>query len=210
MNNFCQKNDQLVKLICIRKLWAFAGLVALSVSGGLGAQPLKSCVQTPTSQQKDACDEGIAQLLANSNVMSSLREGWTLTRSKDLAGGPETISIMHPADVASSDFGLAGLSIRCSTDGKEILLILLEPVALGARPSVEVSAGSQKQKFEARLMPGRRSIRLSGATSIPNDWLQAQTLSVAVDFGTSLIRGTLPISGLSSALQAFDQSCARR
>jgi hypothetical protein len=52
---------------------------------------------------------------------------WRLVRTPNPRGGPDAVSIMQTADAARSDIDLAGLTLRCSDSGFDVLVVFLKP-----------------------------------------------------------------------------------
>lgn len=188
----------------------FVGVFLLPIScSPCFAQPVAPCLNSTASKQTD-CSKAIAGALSATTRSTALPEGWTLVRSKS-EPGPEQISIMRPTDVDRSDFGLAGLSLVCTPDGITPLVILLEPVPLGTRPSVSITVDDKESVFDALVLPGQRSLRISlqMAPAPPRDWLQSKVLSVKVVLGSKVVQGVLPLSGLQGAFATLQSTCMR-
>ena len=67
---------------------------------------------------------------------SELAGGWHFVRTHNPNGGTETISIMHAADTSRSDLDLAGIMIRCSDSGAEVVVVTLPALPFRAQPRV--------------------------------------------------------------------------
>ena len=67
-----------------------------------------------------------------------LSGGWRFVRTPNPRGGADAISIMHIADLTRSDLDLAGLTIRCSKGGTELVVVLLRPLPPSRKASCRV------------------------------------------------------------------------
>jgi len=188
----------------------FVGVSLLTViCSSCFGQSAVTCLNSSAGRQAD-CSKAIAGAISATTRSTALPEGWTLVRINSEAG-PEQISLMHPSDVDRSDFGLAGLNLVCTPDGIAPVVILLEPVPLGTRPSVSIKAGDNESTFEALVLPGHRSLRISlhMASSPPQDWLQAKVLIVKVALGPTSVQGMVPLAGLEGAFATLKSACKR-
>src|SRR5262249_14323870 len=78
---------------------------------------------------------------ASSNPAAQPHSDWRLVRTPNPRGGEDAVSIMHTPDPFRSDPDFAGVMVRCSDRGIEVLVILLQAFSLRARPQVAVSGG---------------------------------------------------------------------
>jgi hypothetical protein len=112
-----------------------------------------NCLSGATFDQRQKCDEeALGQ--AQKSQTTQLDGGWRLVRTRNQSGGADAVSVMHVADTAKSDTGLAGLSLQCGRDGIEVVLIVLERLSRTARPSVTLTAGINRVEFEASVVQG--------------------------------------------------------
>jgi hypothetical protein len=140
---------------------------------------------------------------------------WRLVRTPNPSGGPDAISIMQTADTTRSDFDLAGLALRCQDGGVEVLIVLVKALSLRAHPKVMVSAGGKNMDFTATVVPPGASLLLpETATELASGpWTAASETIVQVeteqtDSAPNLIRGVVPLKGLSSALPSLKAICS--
>ncbi|WP_136626111.1 hypothetical protein [Bradyrhizobium macuxiense] len=119
---------------------------------------------------------------------------------------------MHVVDSANSDPRLAGLSLQCGRDGINVALILLEPMARSARPTVVLTTGGRRAEFEASVIQGGAALLLPADASklAASDWQSASELSVEIATKPNAILGAVPISGLPTALSYLSQNCHAR
>src|SRR5262249_23883382 len=73
---------------------------------------------------------------------------WRLVRSPNPRGGPDAVSIMQTADAARSDIDLAGLALRCSDTGFDVLVVFLKPFPPRAHPKVKLTTGGATVHLE--------------------------------------------------------------
>ena len=74
-------------------------------------------------------------------------------RTHNPNGGADAISIMHPADTTRSDLDLAGIMIRCSESGAEVVIVILPALPFRVRPHVTFGKPGNAIKFEATVAP---------------------------------------------------------
>jgi hypothetical protein len=65
--------------------------------------------------------------LGGSDLDGSRPGSWRLVRTPNPRGGPDAVSVMQTPDPSRSDIDLAGLMLRCSDRGFEVLIVLLHP-----------------------------------------------------------------------------------
>jgi hypothetical protein len=175
-------------------------------------QPLNADFQdcrgklTPSDRQH--CEDMFAQRVKAASRTSQLPGGWRLVKTPDPRGGPEAVSVLHAADTTKSDLNFAGLTFRCGQTGIETLLILVEPLVRGSQYTVRVKSSSTEPQFEAKALQGGEVLLLppSATAMAGGSWQAVPELSIEIA-GPSPIRGSVPIGGLSGALQALSQSC---
>jgi hypothetical protein len=140
---------------------------------------------------------------------TTLTGGWRLVKSRDPNGGGQIVSIMHAVDMTKSDFGLAGLSLRCGAIGLEAILILLDRVPSTPPPAVTLQAGETKARIDASVLQDGRTILLPfGATTVSNAAKKGATeVSVTIETQPQSIAGVVPITGLLSALNSLSVYC---
>jgi hypothetical protein len=191
------------------------------------------CAQTRTVLRVTSGVNAEHPLLASALALALIAQApptpseWRLVRTPNPRGGPDAISIMRTADLARSDSNLAGLTLRCAQSGVEILIILLEPLPLRARPQVTTSAAGSETTFEATVVPPGIAILLSADAwaLLQGPWqapLEVQSLvshgeSRAAGFAAlcrahkqheqASVHGAIPITGLSAALEALRANC---
>ena len=201
------RTHRLLQTIVVLVLSVFQAHAALAQ-----AAPAQDCSAISNPRDRQRCEERFSQSVKASSRTSDLDGGWRLVRTPNPQGGPEAVSIMHVSDTAKSDFGLAGLTFRCGGTGIEPLLIVLEPLPGGSHPRVIVKAGSTQSEFEASAIQGGQALLLPQVASnlAAGQWQTANELSVEIAVKPVPIRGVLPITGLSGALQTLTQTCAVR
>jgi hypothetical protein len=136
---------------------------------------------------------------------SELTGGWRVVRTRHPQGGPDAVSIMHTADTSKSDIELAGLMLRCGNGGAEILVILLRPFPLRARPKVAFGKPGSEIRFETSVAAPGTMILLPGdaATLINGPWRSLSELSIQVDDEQVSIRGAVALTGLKPAFDVL-------
>jgi hypothetical protein len=142
------------------------------------------------------------------------KAGWRLVRTPGPAGR-DVVAIIQTADTAKSDLNLAGLMLRCSETGPEVLVVLILPLPPRTHPRVVVSTGRDKADFSATTVPPGAAILLPKEAIIlaSGSWTAATELSVEVDAPegapeTTSIKGVIPLAGLGAALSNLLASCS--
>jgi hypothetical protein len=126
---------------------------------------MQNCTPGARAEQRQRCDEAVSEQLKASSLTTLLDGGWRLVKARDPGGGAETVSVMHVVDTAKSDLSLAGLSLRCGRGGFEVVLIVLEPLPRASRPTVILTAGSNRSEFEASVVQSGEAVLLPRAAS---------------------------------------------
>ncbi len=134
---------------------------------------------------------------------------WRLVRSPHPQGGPDAVSIMHTADTSKSDLDLVGLMVRCSHGGAEVLMVLIRPFSLRARPRVAVGKPGDETRFEATVVPPGTAVLLPrDATALVNgSWQSLPELFVEIADDQGSIRGVIELAGLKPALDMLMANC---
>jgi hypothetical protein len=116
---------------------------------------------------------------------------------------------MHTVSFERSDPDLAGLIIRCTESDLEVLIALISPFPLRARPQVTLTAGGIATHLEAKVAPPGTALLLpSEATALANGaWKSVRDLSLQVTEEGVAIRGVVTLEGLPSALQSLSIEC---
>ncbi|KWV58513.1 hypothetical protein AS156_33510 [Bradyrhizobium macuxiense] len=173
---------------------------------------MKDCGSGVSPEQRKRCDEEARRQVEAGSQSTPIEGGWRLVRSRDPDGRADAISAMHVVDSANSDPRLAGLSLQCGRDGINVALILLEPMARSARPTVVLTTGGRRAEFEASVIQGGAALLLPADASklAASDWQSASELSVEIATKPNAILGAVPISGLPTALSYLSQNCHAR
>jgi hypothetical protein len=173
---------------------------------------LQNCSAGARSDQRQRCDDEAFKQVETRSQTTQLDHGWRLVRTRDPRGGADAVSVMHVVDTGKSDASLAGLSLQCGQDGIEVVLIVLEPLSRTTRPAAVLTAGNKRARFEASVVQTGEALLLPRAASVlaAGEWQSATELSVEIETKPTPIRGTVPISGLSTAIQQLSQNCVSR
>jgi hypothetical protein len=102
-------------------------------------------------------EEGNSKAPASASQQQPTEAGtWQLARTRNPAGGPDTISMTKILDGTQSDQDVTGLMLRCSEGAIiDVLVVLIAPLPLQTHPKVTVVAGSTSTDFIASV--GARS-----------------------------------------------------
>ena len=186
-----------------------SGQVAHDSNSNSKRQQMLNCVPGAAPEARQRCDEVVSDQLRATNQTTILDGGWRLVKTRDPGSGSETVSAMHTVDIARSDANLAGLSLRCSPGGVQLVLIVLSPLPRASTPRVTVTAAADRSEFQASVIQiGDALLLPPAATDLAGgNWQKASELSIEIDTKTSPIRGVVPIGGLSAALRSLTGYC---
>jgi hypothetical protein len=140
---------------------------------------------------------------------AGLPDGWRLVRTPNPYGGAAAISIMRTAEMARSDPGLAGLTVRCSEHGAEVLIVLLRAFTPQARPQVVLSADGTVTRVQATVAsPGAALLLPQEAAALVNGpWRSAKELSIKVEDPEGVTGGVVSLAGLGQAYRVLIANC---
>jgi hypothetical protein len=193
---------------------AFLLLLLLAIPARSDPAPpgLPNCSAGASPDQRQRCDEEAFKQVETRSQTIQLDRGWRLVRTRDPRGGADAVSVMHVVDTGKSDASLAGLSLQCSQDGIEVVLIILERLSRTGRPAVILTAGKKRAEFEASVGQTGEALLLPRAAFdlAAGEWQNANELSVEIETKPTPIRGIVPIGGLSTAIQQLSENCASR
>jgi hypothetical protein len=152
--------------------------------------------------------------LLNSETVAAQPSGdsagaWRLVRTPNPRGGPDAVSVMHTADPSRSDLDFAGLMIRCSQEGSELAIVLLNPFPLQARPHVTFGKPGRETQLQATIgAPGTTVVLKGDPKSILGEaWSAEGDLSVRVTDGPKSISGVVPLGGIQPAFAQLKANC---
>jgi len=134
-------------------------------------------------------------------------------RTRNPRGDAGIVSIMHTADTSRSDLDLAGLMIRCSSNGRaEVVIVLIRPFPLRARPQVVFGKPGNETQLEATVGPPGTAIVLptDATTLVRGSWQALNDLFIRVNDGQDTIRGVVMLGGLQAAFNELMASCPVR
>ena len=134
---------------------------------------------------------------------------WRLVRTPDPRGGPDAVAVMQTADPSQSDLALAGVMLRCSGASFRVLIVVLEPVPPRAHPKVKLATGGTTAEFNATVLPSGAALELpdSAAQFLYGPARRATELAIEVFAGDTMIRGTITLAGLETALALLTSNC---
>ena len=177
------------------------------------AGTLESCRAIPDNAARLRCFENATPNPAQPAPISPRAlDGWRLVRTPRPDGGGDVLSMMRTADMLRSDPDLAGMTLRCGQNGLEVLIIVIQPFPPRSRPQVTIGTVSQEFRFETSVIPPGAAILLpNDAASLANGpWQSLKELPIKVEQGETTIRGIVPLSGLTAAVQSLMTSCLPR
>ena len=132
---------------------------------------------------------------------------FVLTANPHNAG--DSASISHIADVTRSDLDLAGVMVRCSKMGVDVMIVLIVPFPRHVHPSVAIIADGKESRFDVSVLPPGAELLLpaEAARLAGGLWQSASELSVTVSSAGRSFGGVIPIDGLSSAFGKLVANC---
>ena len=150
--------------------------------------------------------------LAANEPKETTGSGWRLIRSKNPQGGPDAVSMSHTADITRSDLELAGLMLRCTDQGVDLVVVVVTPFPPRAHPAVTVSANNKEWRFDTHVVPpGAELLLPAEATALASGpWQSAHELAVKVSSPEQSFGGVIPIDGLAGALATLIPNCPAR
>jgi hypothetical protein len=133
---------------------------------------------------------------------------WRLVRTPNLRDGQDVISIMTTAELSGSGLDFAGLDLRCANQDFEILVFLIRPLPLRARPAVSMNG----KTFQGSVISPGTAILLPRAASVlaKEQWHSLPSLSIDVEDDGTKTRGLVSLEGFDTALQTLVGTCLTR
>ncbi len=174
---------------------------------------VEHCRQVKDERARTRChEEGGSKASTSFSQQQSEQGAWQLSRAPNPAGGPDSISMTKIVDPAQPGQDVAGLTLRCAEGATiEVLLILREPLPLRMHPKVTVVAGDKTTEFIGSvvasgvlvLLPEKASALVEGA------WQSTPELVVAIAGNNRSLRGVIPLSDLTTAMQTLQSNCPK-
>ena len=133
---------------------------------------------------------------------------WRLVRTPDPREGKDVISIMATAELSGSDIDFAGLDLRCAYQDFDILIILISPLPLRARPAIAINS----KKFQGSVvLPGTAILLPREASALAQEqWRSLPSLSIEVEDDGTKTHGLVSLEGFNTALQTLMGTCLTR
>jgi hypothetical protein len=136
---------------------------------------------------------------------------WRLIRTPDPRGGPDAVAVVQTADPSRSDIDLAGLMLRCSAKGFDVLIVVIDPFPLRARPIAKLTTGAGSIELSTIVMPPGAAISLPRevTTLVTGAWQLSPELTIEVRDGQNdrVVRGVVALQGLAPALALLTANC---
>jgi len=150
---------------------------------------------------------------ALSAVFAATNAGtWRLVRTPNPRGGPDAVSIMQTADATRSDIDLAGLTLRCSDTGFDVLVVFLKPFPPRRHPKVKLTTAGATVHLEATVVPPGTAISLPAEAAIllKGSGQSSSELAIEVEDDGNATRGIISLAGLGPALSLLTANCPSR
>jgi hypothetical protein len=137
---------------------------------------------------------------------------WRLVQTPGPRGGPGAVSITQAADPSRTDVDLAGLMLRCSDIGFDVLIIFLKPFPPHAHPKVKLTAGGATVQLDATVISPGAAISLPAAAAalVNGSWQSSSELEIAVNDDREAVRGVISLAALGPALSLLKSNCRSR
>jgi len=173
---------------------------------------LARCRSIPDNAARLRCYEAAAPPGPQVKLPPLLEGGWRLVRTQGPPGEKDAVSIMHTADIARSDVGLAGLTVRCAEHGTQTLVVLVTPLPPRARPQVTLRAAGKEARVAATVMPPGAALLLPPEADalVAGAGPAEPELALEVVTDEATTRGVIPLTGLRAATQALAATCPAR
>lgn len=212
----CGQNDMVTRksTIGIRKLTAplprQGGLALAAFAGALVFLLCSIQGKAGEEQQNIGAPEKNSQHSAEPNS-ASLFDAWRVIRTKAADGVTETTAILRVADVLKSDPRLAGLMLRCSKQGIEPVIVVVEPYSPQARPKITLRADDEELYFDSRPLPTGVGLRVpaDGLSLMSGPWKGARELKIRISDGDTEMNGVVDLAGLTQAIQSLGDCVGR-
>jgi len=180
----------------------------VSISPALAATPIPD-LELKRCENSFVARCAMPQLM---QVATSPAPAWKLARAKGGKEAESTVSIMKTADTLHSDPDFAGLMVRCATQGKiDVLVVLVTPLPPKSRPRITIAAGTQTRTFDGTMAAAGVAVVLpdeAGALA-GGPWQRLPALAVSVEDGANRIKGSVALDGLGAAYNNLVSSCAQ-
>jgi hypothetical protein len=133
---------------------------------------------------------------------------WRLVHTPSPHDGQDVVSIMATAEFSGSDPDFAGLIVRCATPEFEILVSVISPYPLRARPTISIDG----KKFQGSIVPPGVLIRLPDEANAlaKEQWRTLASLPLTVENDGTITHGLVSLEGFDAALQTLTTSCLAR
>jgi hypothetical protein len=193
--------------------------VPLAFAQGVAQDPGSSTDLERAFERCQAIKDDAARLYCYKDAMGSEASAshrepaalgtWHFARTPNPTGGRPAVSIMQGADISRSDPSLAGLMLRCGDSVTEVLIVLVRYLRPGAPTTVTIAAGQSSHQFSGKVVaPGLLVLLPPEAMSLAaGPWQTKPELSVSVDDEGSAVKGVVPLTGLTGALQILQSNC---
>jgi hypothetical protein len=173
------------------------------------AGPLEQCGMMADQVARLRCYEKTTFRVQYARADSVGRGTWRLVRTPNPRSGADVISIMQPAEPSRSDIALAGLMLRCSERGFDVLIAFLKPFPPRTHPKVKLTARGATVSFDATVIPPGAAISLpaEAATLVKESWQSSLELAIEVTDDSNAVRGIVSLLGLGPALSLLIANC---
>jgi hypothetical protein len=163
-------------------------------------------------------EEGNSKAPASAPQQQPAEAGtWQLARTRNPAGGPDTISMTKILDGTRSDQDVTGLMLRCSEGATvDVLVVLIAPLPLRTHPKVTVVAGSTSTDFIASVVaPGALApsalvlLPEKASALVEHVWQSVPELEVTIVEPHRSLQGVIPVADISTAMQTLQSNCSK-
>jgi hypothetical protein len=135
---------------------------------------------------------------------------WRLIRTPGPSADKDIVSIIHTADMLRSDPDFVGLMIRCQTNARlQVALVVARPFPPRARPQITIKHGQSAVDFQADVLPAGSALSLpdSAEALAKGPWQALRELSFRIQGDGVTIDGIVAIDHLAAALGILESSC---
>lgn len=101
--------------------------------------------------------------------------------------------------------------LRCSKNGVEAIIVVVEPFSPQTHPKITLRTGEQEFYFVSNVLATGVGLILpaDGMQLAMGPWRNANELSVKISEGDAEISGVIQLSGLGAAIQSLTECAAK-
>jgi cellobiose-specific phosphotransferase system component IIB len=196
--------------------WTIAPSSAVCQDAKKTAKPnsAANCLATKKDSAPVSCDKhaSVGGPMRASQHPAIEPATWRLTRTPNLAGGPDSISIARIAEATRPDQDVTGLMLRCAEGATtEVLVVLIKSLPSQTHPKVTISAGAATTQFTGTVLTSGDLVLLPEKASalVERAWQSIPELTVSIAEDRRSLHGVIPVADMRTAMQTLQSNCLR-